>query len=55
MLGQKILRVITFGLYKGMKKKEDNDNYFAKLVKDNVTQDSDISPEIASIVMEIGL
>ena len=35
MLGQKILRVITFGLYKGMKKKEDNDNYFAKLVKEN--------------------
>ena len=28
---------------------------FAKLVKDNITEDSDISPEIASIVMEIGL
>ena len=28
---------------------------FAKLVKDNITEDSDISSEIASIVMEIGL
>lgn len=35
MFGQKILRIITFGLYKGMKKKEDNDNYFSKLVKEN--------------------
>ena len=35
MFGQKILRTITFGLYKGMKKKEDNDNYFSKLVKEN--------------------
>ena len=35
MFGQKILRTITFGLYKGMKKTEDNDNYFSKLVKEN--------------------
>ena len=28
---------------------------FAKLVKDSVSEDSDISPEIASIIMEIGL
>ncbi len=28
---------------------------FAKLVRDNISEDSDISPEIASIVMEIGL
>lgn len=28
---------------------------FAKLVKDNISEDSDISPEIASIIMEIGL
>lgn len=28
---------------------------FAKLVKDNISEDSDISPEIASIVMELGL
>ena len=28
---------------------------FAKLVKDNITEDSDISAEIASIIMEIGL
>ena len=28
---------------------------FAKMVKDNITEDSDISPEIASIIMEIGL
>jgi len=28
---------------------------FAKLVKDNITEDTDISAEIASIVMEIGL
>lgn len=28
---------------------------FAKLVKDNITDDSDISSEIASIIMEIGL
>jgi hypothetical protein len=35
MFGQKILRTITFGLYKGMKKKEDNDNYFSKLIKEN--------------------
>jgi len=35
MFGQKILRTLTFGLYKGMKKKEDKDNYFSKLVKEN--------------------
>ncbi len=28
---------------------------FAKLVKDNITQDSDISPEISEIIMELGL
>ncbi len=28
---------------------------FAKLVKDNITEDTDISAEIASIIMEIGL
>ena len=28
---------------------------FSKLVKDNVSDDSDISPEVASIIMEIGL
>ena len=28
---------------------------FAKLVKDNITEDTDISSEIASIIMEIGL
>ena len=28
---------------------------FAKMVKDNITEDSDISPEISSIIMEIGL
>ena len=28
---------------------------FAKMVRDNITEDSDISPEISSIIMEIGL
>lgn len=28
---------------------------FSKLVKDNVSDDSDISPEVASIIMELGL
>ena len=28
---------------------------FAKLVRDNISDDNDISPEIASIIMEIGL
>ena len=28
---------------------------FAKLVRDNITQDSDISPEISEIIMELGL